>query len=190
MGCAFSHKCVFPEFFGYNVDNKNPLHNTKVRTTQALCLFTSFLFFFFFNSRAYSSCLLPLLSSSRSTNVPLILLLILLLKYGIYEPGCGLMNVQFSFGHDEYLYQVLQKNNAKLPEEALYMIRFHSFYPWHKEGQYDHLCNDKDREMLPWVQRFNPFDLYSKSDERPEWEDLKEYYTNLINKYVPGKLQW
>lgn len=139
VGCAFSHKCVFPELFTYNPDSKNPLHNTK---------------------------------------------------YGIYQPGCGLMNVHFSFGHDEYLYQVLVHNKTTLPEEALYIIRFHSFYPWHREGQYDHLCNDRDREMLPWVQRFNPFDLYSKSSERPNWEELKDYYTALIDKYIPGKLQW
>lgn len=31
------------------------------------------------------------------------------------------------------------------------MIRFHSFYPWHAHGDYDHLCSDEDRRMLPWV---------------------------------------
>lgn len=28
-------------------------------------------------------------------------------KYGMYEPNCGLSNLQLSWGHDEYLYQVL-----------------------------------------------------------------------------------
>ena len=34
------------------------------------------------------------------------------------------------------------------------MIRYHSFYPWHTHGAYRYLCDDKDSEMLPWVQRF------------------------------------
>lgn len=38
--------------------------------------------------------------------------------------------------------------------QGLYMIRFHSFYPWHSHGDYMHLCNDKDLKMLPWVKEF------------------------------------
>ena len=41
----------------------------------------------------------------------------------MYEPHCGLDNLMMSWGHDEYLYRFLKFNNAKLPEEALYMIR-------------------------------------------------------------------
>ena len=60
-------------------------------------------------------------------------------KYGMYSPNCGLENVMMSWGHDEYLYRVLKNHkNCKLPEEALYMIRFHSFYPWHQSGDYSH----------------------------------------------------
>ncbi|KAK3735687.1 hypothetical protein QZH41_003353 [Actinostola sp. cb2023] len=59
---------------------------------------------------------------------------------------------------------------------GMYMIRYHSFYPWHTSGEYNHLCNDKDREMLPWVIEFNKFDLYSKSDEVPDMDVLKPYY--------------
>jgi len=29
-----------------------------------------------------------------------------------------------SWGHDEYMYQVLKHNKTTLPEEALYMIRY------------------------------------------------------------------
>ena len=50
---------------------------------------------------------------------------------GIYEEGCGLDKVDMSWGHDEYLYQVVKDH---LPEEGLYMIRYHSFYPGHREG--------------------------------------------------------
>ncbi|XP_077995423.1 inositol oxygenase-like [Glandiceps talaboti] len=111
-------------------------------------------------------------------------------KCGIYEENCGLENVIMSWGHDEYMYQVLMGNKSTLPEEGLYMIRFHSFYPWHTGGDYMHLCNNKDREMLPWVTEFNKFDLYSKSDELPNIEELKPYYQSLVDKYMPGKLKW
>ena len=44
--------------------------------------------------------------------------------------------------------------------------------------------------MLPWVRAFNPYDLYSKSPQRPDWGRLRPYYTALIDKYLPGKLRW
>ncbi len=34
------------------------------------------------------------------------------------------------------------------------------------------------------------YDLYTKSSEIPEVEKLKPYYQNLINKYIPGELEW
>jgi inositol oxygenase len=93
-------------------------------------------------------------------------------KYGIYTPGCGLDNVMISWGHDEYLYNVV-KDQSTLPDEALAMIRYHSFYPWHQQGAYREFMNEKDHEMLKAVKWFNPYDLYSKSDERPNVEELK-----------------
>src|SRR5262249_32641779 len=77
-----------------------------------------------------------------------------------------------------------------LPEPALYMIRYHSFYAWHREGEYGHLLDEHDRRMLSWVQQFNPYDLYSKSPVRPDWERLRPYYTALIDRYLPGTLRW
>ncbi|KAG8173855.1 hypothetical protein JTE90_005934 [Oedothorax gibbosus] len=111
-------------------------------------------------------------------------------RLGIYGEHCGLDEVTMSWGHDEYMYQVLLHNKSKLPEEALYMIRYHSFYPWHLEGDYTHLTNDKDNQMLKWVKEFNKFDLYSKSPEVPDIEALTPYYQSLIDKYVPGVLEW
>ncbi|XP_071443115.1 inositol oxygenase [Hetaerina americana] len=111
-------------------------------------------------------------------------------KYGIYKPNCGLENVIMSWGHDEYLYRLLKHNNASLPEEAFYMIRFHSFYPWHSGGDYMHLCNQKDIKMLPWVLEFNKYDLYTKSEEYPDVEALTPYYKTLIDKFMPGILCW
>ena len=106
---------------------------------------------------------------------------------GVYEPGCGLDRVDMSWGHDEYLYSVLKN---KLPEPALYMIRYHSCYPIHREGAYGHLMNAKDREMFEWVRRFNPYDLYSKGDDKVDVATLRPYYDELIQEYLPGKIRW
>jgi len=107
--------------------------------------------------------------------------------HGVYAANCGLDAVQMSWGHDEYLYHLLRDY---LPMEALYMIRYHSFYAWHREGQYDHLCNAQDRAMLPWVQLFNPYDLYTKSPNRPTLASVKPYYEDLLAKYLPATLQF
>src|SRR5882762_11415210 len=68
-------------------------------------------------------------------------------RLGVYQENCGLDKVAMSWGHDEYLYHVVKDY---LPQEALYMIRYHSFYPWHREGQYVYLMDGTDRAMLPW----------------------------------------
>lgn len=136
VGCAFSDRIVFPQFFDANPDNSDARYNTKL---------------------------------------------------GVYAEGCGLSNIDMSFGHDEYLYHVTK---AYLPEPAQYMIRYHSFYPWHREGAYEYLMDDKDRAMLPWVKEFNPYDLYSKGDAAPDVDALKPYYTRLIGQYFPSKINW
>ncbi|KAG2169212.1 hypothetical protein JADG_008951 [Aureobasidium aubasidani] len=111
-------------------------------------------------------------------------------EHGIYTPGCGLDNVMISWGHDEYLYHVV-KDQSTIPDEGLAMIRYHSFYPWHKEGAYRWMMNEKDEKMLGAVKAFNPYDLYSKSDEVPKAEDLKPYYMELIDEFFPNKvLRW
>jgi inositol oxygenase len=136
VGCAYSDKIVFPEFFRDNPDSRNAQYQSKL---------------------------------------------------GIYSEGCGLNNVDLSWGHDEYLYHVVKDH---LPEPALYMIRYHSFYPGHREGAYDYLLNDHDREMFQWVRKFNPYDLYSKGSERPKLEELRPYYADLISEYFPEKIAW
>ncbi|KAJ2981597.1 hypothetical protein NUW58_g6652 [Xylaria curta] len=111
-------------------------------------------------------------------------------KYGIYSPGCGLDNIMLSWGHDEYLYSIV-KDQSTLPPEALAMIRYHSFYPWHKEGAYREFMNEHDEKMLDAVRAFNPYDLYSKSDGLPDIEELKPYYLELIDEYFPQKvIRW
>lgn len=108
-------------------------------------------------------------------------------RLGIYQPGCGLDRVEMSFGHDEYLYHVLRD---RLPPEALYMIRYHSFYAAHREGDYDDLMNDRDREMFAWVRSFNRYDLYSKSPLPPDRAALAPYYRELVSEFFPDPLRF
>ena len=106
---------------------------------------------------------------------------------GIYEPGCGLDSLLLSWGHDEYLYHVLR---AYLPAPALAIVRYHSFYAWHREAAYAALLAPGDAAKLEAVRRFNPFDLYSKSDVRPDWPALRPYYEALVAELLPAELQW
>jgi inositol oxygenase len=136
VGCAFSDKIVFPEFFKLNPDYNDERYNTK---------------------------------------------------YGIYEHGCGLDNVTLSWGHDEYVYQMMKNY---IPEPGLYMLRYHSFYAQHRENAYDHLMNEHDRQMFKWVDLFNPYDLYSKNPTPPVWSELKPYYEDLVAKYLPATIKF
>jgi inositol oxygenase len=136
VGCRFSDKIVYPEFFNANPDIDDARYNTK---------------------------------------------------YGVYAPNCGLDNVLMSWGHDEYLYHIMKDY---LPEPALYMIRYHSFYAQHREQAYDHLLNDHDQKMFKWVRTFNPYDLYSKSPVPPNVKELRPYYEDLAAKYLPDTLNF
>ena len=109
-------------------------------------------------------------------------------SYGIYFPCCGLNNTLISWGHDEFLYRVLLENKHTLPEEALYIIRFHSLYLWHKENEYSHFENLKDKKMKPWVKKFNKYDLYTKNDKPLDLEELKPYYSELFKEFF-GSLE-
>jgi inositol oxygenase len=108
-------------------------------------------------------------------------------KYGVYSPNCGLRSVDMSWGHDEYVYQMVKDH---VPEPGLYMLRYHSFYSQHRENAYDHLMDDHDREMFKWVKLFNPYDLYSKNPTPPNWKELRPYYEDLVAKYLPATLKF
>ena len=108
-------------------------------------------------------------------------------RYGIYEPNCGLENVHMSFGHDGYIAEIMK---PYLRDEALYMLRFHSFYAWHRHEAYTHLTNQKDAAMLEWVRKFNPYDLYSKGHSKPDVKQLKPYYDDLFTEFLPEKIDW
>ena len=89
-----------------------------------------------------------------------------------------------SWGHDEYMYTVCKDY---LPEEALYMIRYHSCYPIHREGAYDYLMTDKDRQMFEWVKKFNPYDLYSKGDEQGQRRAGAAILRRTDSRVLPGE---
>ena len=112
---------------------------------------------------------------------------------GIYDRCCGLDNLNISFGHDEYLYQVLKQNSDKhhIPEKYWNIIRYHSFYPWHSNGECVYFMDDSDYDKIKLVKEFNEFDLYSKEDTDLEiTNEIKTYYNNLLNEYFNGDLQW
>lgn len=75
-------------------------------------------------------------------------------KYGMYEANCGIENLMMSWGHDEYLYRVLKHNKSTLPSQALNIVRYHSFYPWHTGGDYGHFETDGDENIKKWVNIF------------------------------------
>ncbi len=108
-------------------------------------------------------------------------------KFGIYKENCGLNQIKMSWGHDEYLYQIMKNY---LPQEALYMIRYHSFYAQHKEQAYNYLMDKTDLKMFEWVRKFNNYDLYSKAPVQPNSRALKPYYEDLVAKYLPDTLNF
>lgn len=105
-------------------------------------------------------------------------------EVGIYERNCGFDQVVLSYGHDEYLANVLEKNAVGLPELGTYIIRYHSFYPWHQHGAYDALANKRDFERREWLQRFQQCDLYSKTSDPLPAAELLPYYKLLCEKYM------
>ncbi|PVG01334.1 DUF706-domain-containing protein, partial [Serendipita vermifera] len=110
-------------------------------------------------------------------------------KNGIYEEGCGMENIMISWGHDEYMYLVAKKFST-IPKEGLAMIRFHSFYPWHRENAYSQFMQPSDHELLKAVREFNPYDLYTKADEPVDVDSVKDYYQGLIRKYFTDIVEW
>ena len=106
---------------------------------------------------------------------------------GIYSEGCGFDQLMMSWGHDEYLYQVIRNY---VPLEAAYVVRFHSFYAAHNKGAYQQFMNEHDKKLLPLVQLFSRYDLYSKDETFVDVEPLVPYYQELVEEFFPDPLQW
>ncbi|KAL5855415.1 hypothetical protein ACOSQ4_005217 [Xanthoceras sorbifolium] len=85
-------------------------------------------------------------------------------KYEVYSKGCGLNNVMMSWGHDDSMYLVAKENKTTLPSAALFIIRYHSFYPLHRSGVYKNLINKEDVENLKWLQAFKVLSKSALSD--------------------------
>lgn len=109
-------------------------------------------------------------------------------KYGLYQPKCGWNNMHFSFSHDWYLAHVLK--DSKLPPEALFVIKYHSFYAAHQALDYHEFMDKNDQQYFPWLQLFQKYDLYSKHDDPLNIESLLDYYIPLVNKYLDLFINW
>ncbi|KAF3356286.1 cAMP-dependent protein kinase regulatory subunit [Verticillium dahliae VDG1] len=58
-------------------------------------------------------------------------------------------------------------------------------------GAYREFMAPGDDELLDAVLAFNPYDLYSKSDDAPTVEELRPYYQELIDEYFPKRvIRW
>lgn len=116
------------------------------------------------------------------------------LQKNTYQNNIGFENILMSWGHDEYLASILEKNNTKFPKEAIYLIRFHSFYSWHSPKYnrgYVNLANDFDWYMLPLLKYFQKSDLYSKCRETPSISQIKNKFKNIMDKYITNStLTW
>ncbi len=106
---------------------------------------------------------------------------------GVYSANCGLDNVLFSWGHDEYMHYVAK---PYLPPAGLAMIRYHSCYAWHQGGAYTHLMDEFDDEKLQWVRAFSRYDLYTKDHRPPDVQNVAGYYQALIDEYFPSSIDW
>jgi len=100
-----------------------------------------------------------------------------------YEDKCGISNMFVSYGHDEYLHQLLEYNENTLPEESKYCIRFHSLYLHHQDRAYDRYMDEKDEKFFDLLKEFNRYDLYTKSEVTYDIEMYGEKYLTLWKKY-------
>lgn len=68
---------------------------------------------------------------------------------------CPSVRLKHGVSSAEYLYQVLKNHTeCRLPEEALWCIRFHSFFPWHTEGDYKEFETEGDDRIRKVVYDF------------------------------------
>lgn len=74
---------------------------------------------------------------------------------GMYAPGCGIMNAEFAWGHDEYAYLWAKHNKVPLPPEGFAILRLHSCYPWHTGKAYRELMAPGDEALEAAVIDFN-----------------------------------
>jgi inositol oxygenase len=104
---------------------------------------------------------------------------------GIYAEHCGLDKVVFSYGHDEYAYQIFRDH---LPSAFVWTIRHHSFQSI--AGDYLHLFSDEDlARRETHMKPFARFDLYTKNPREVTERRLPEYEA-LIKRRFPAPIDW
>jgi inositol oxygenase len=108
--------------------------------------------------------------------------------YGVYHKGCGFDEMVFT-GHDEFMYMALKESEHKLPEWASYVVRFHSFYPWHNKGAYAKYASHNDWKNLKYLKEFNKCDLYLKGAE-PITEEQRKVIDKVIQDYFPNGIMF
>lgn len=111
------------------------------------------------------------------------------------EYSCGFDQLTMSWGHDEYLARVLERNKTELPDYAIYLIRYHSFYSWHtpKNGSrgYVDWASNYDWYMLPLLKALQKSDLYSKTTIIPPFDLIKGRLEGELQKWLGNKpLYW
>jgi len=50
--------------------------------------------------------------------------------------------------------------------------------------------SEHDHKMFEWVNKFNPYDLYSKVPVPPDAKALRPYYEELVAKYLPATIRF
>ncbi|GIL44031.1 hypothetical protein Vafri_1604 [Volvox africanus] len=115
---------------------------------------------------------------------------------GLYDSGCGLLNVVMSWSAQEYLYLVLMLNRVPLPPDASWILRHAKFLSLTRPHScYLPLCSGDDLRRLPLLRSFQSMVAYRRM-ELPEGfalvgEARTSYYTQLIARYIgDGPLQW
>jgi hypothetical protein len=100
---------------------------------------------------------------------------------GTPEPGCGLDDVVFQFGHGEFIYSRI---HGHVPDHVAWTARYHNV----KLSDVEPFMNDRDRE---WAERYlRPFRRFDGDFVSPYFlpkVDLGRYRA-LVESYFPGPL--
>ena len=116
---------------------------------------------------------------------------------GIYEQFCGFENVMLTWTGTEYLFRMLKHNDALVPDEGLYILRYFSLVDWHALHEYSHLANDADENMKSFVADFYALrrDARRRCHQEMSEEECdklwENHYCQIVAKYgLLGALKW
>ena len=181
VGCAFSDRCVYSQFFRENPDDNK---YDEIGIYSPGCGLSSLVMTFGHDEYLYSvlseyaenrlpapNCQLP--APNCQLPAP---------NGGAISPSVWVDNIDRPpAGADLY---------CQLPPLALQIIRYHSFYPLHREGAYTQFLTESDKQLVTELKRFSSYDLYSKHDDFILTPEIIAYYDRLLEKYFPTPLLW